>query len=127
MSTNVNIHRLLSTTDGTVWAEEFTDRFSSCWKQDENLTDEERSGDLEGLMQGWFANAIETAKTHTRPKLIFSVEELEALPEGSAVLDVDKDVSTKHNGKWHGYEMAPLETPKFAKCGPFTVLYEARR
>lgn len=60
----------------------------------------------------------------SQPRTITTTAELDALPEGAAVLDADRVVSTKHNGMWHGYEMNPLDSRKFAKCGPFTVLYE---
>lgn len=71
---------------------------------------------------GEIADAI-LAAGYRKPRTIATTEELDALPEGSSVLDVDADVSTKHAGKWHGYEMAPLDSRKFSKCGPFTVLY----
>jgi hypothetical protein len=64
------------------------------------------------------------AAGYRKPRTITTAEELDALPVGSAVLDADCDVSTKHAERWHGYEMAPLDSRKFSKCGPFTVLYE---
>lgn len=76
-----------------------------------------------GAVTKWaIADAI-LAAGYSKPRTITTAEELDALPEGSAVLDADHDVSTKHDGRWHGYEMFPLLAPKFAKCGPFTVLY----
>ncbi|WNT44956.1 hypothetical protein SEA_ABBYDAISY_62 [Arthrobacter phage AbbyDaisy] len=60
----------------------------------------------------------------SKPRTITTVKELDALADGSAVLDADSDISTKHGGRWHGYEMAPLDSRKFSKCGPFTVLHE---
>ena len=48
---HVDRHRLYATTDASVWAEEF---YKVCPEVDE------------GLMIGWFANAIETAKAHER-------------------------------------------------------------
>jgi len=71
------------------------------------------------------ADAI-LAAGYSMPRTITSQEELDALEDGSAVLDADADVSTKHAGKWHGYEMAPLDSRKFSKCGPFTILYEPK-
>jgi hypothetical protein len=61
---------------------------------------------------------------YRKSRTITTAEELDALPEGSAVLDADRDVSTKHADKWHGYEMNPLDSRKFSKCGPFAVLHE---
>lgn len=53
---NKMLERLYSTTDAQVWAEEFMKVVKSGAVVDE------------GLMIGWFANAIETAKelTHAR-------------------------------------------------------------
>lgn len=64
------------------------------------------------------------AAGYRKPRTITTAEELDALPEGSAVLDNDHDVSTKHDGRWHGYEMNPLGSAKYAKYGPFAVLHE---
>jgi hypothetical protein len=51
----VNQERLLSTTDASVWAEEFMAEFG------------DRKQDIdEGLMIGWFANAIETGRSQGR-------------------------------------------------------------
>lgn len=47
--------RLYATTDASVWAEEFCKEFSI-------FTEEGVVEDKIGLMIGWFANAIETAK-----------------------------------------------------------------
>jgi hypothetical protein len=57
-------------------------------------------------------------------RTITTVEELEALPDGSAVLDRYGDVSTKHAHWWHGYETSPLLSSKVAKFGPLTVIHE---
>lgn len=64
------------------------------------------------------------AKGYTKPRKVETFDELEALADGTAVLDYEHDVSTKHNGKWHGYEMNPLDSRKFKNYGPFTVLWE---
>jgi hypothetical protein len=66
------------------------------------------------------------AAGYSKPRTITTAEELDALPDGSAVLDDDGDASTKHNGMWHGYEMSPLASRWLATCGPFTVLYETK-
>ncbi|WMI32997.1 hypothetical protein SEA_PEGGYLEG03_56 [Arthrobacter phage PeggyLeg03] len=64
------------------------------------------------------------AAGYRKQRTISTVEELDALADGTAVLDADADVSTKHGGRWHGYEMSPLDSRKFSKCGPFAVLHE---
>ena len=50
------VHKLHSTTDAKVWAEEFCKLFTVIDKN--NLT----MDDQEGLMIGWFANAIEIGR-----------------------------------------------------------------
>ena len=61
---------------------------------------------------------------YRKPRTITTAEELDALADGTAVLDYEHDVSTKHDGKWHGYEMNPLDSRKFKAYGPFTILWE---
>ena len=57
---------LLQTTDGSVWAAEFMKRFG----QSKNQIDEE-------LMISWFANAIETGRSHPHPTMIIRDTEWE--------------------------------------------------
>lgn len=64
------------------------------------------------------------AAGYRRPRTITTVEELEALPDLSVILDVDRDVSQLRGRSWCGYEMADLTHPMMAKCLPATVLYE---
>jgi len=64
------------------------------------------------------------AAGYSKPRTITTAEELDALPDGSAILDRHGDVSTKHAHWWHGYETAPLLSRKVAKYGPLTVIHE---
>jgi hypothetical protein len=52
-----------------------------------------------------------------------TVAELDALPELSVVMDRGHDVSQKREGRWCGYESAPLTSTKLAKYGRLYILY----
>lgn len=56
-------------------------------------------------------------------QIINTVEELDALPDGSAILDGSGDVGQKLSGLWHFPETAPIKSSKVAKYGAATVLY----
>jgi len=64
------------------------------------------------------------AAGYRRPRTVTTVEELDKLADGSAVVDRYGDVSTKHAHWWHGYETSPLLPSKVVKFGPLTVIYE---
>ena len=64
------------------------------------------------------------AAGYRKPRTITTAEELDALPDGSAVVDKEGDVLTKHAHWWHSYETAPLMSRKVAKYGPLTVIHE---
>jgi len=66
------VQRLHSTTDAQVWAQEFMHNIKAHkdWSPEfEKVVDE-------GFMISWFANAIETGKTHARSSSGCKVEEL---------------------------------------------------
>lgn len=63
------------------------------------------------LAAGW-------SKTRT----VDSIEELEALPDLSVVIDKHDDVSQKRGGRWCGYETADLTSKQLAKYKPIRVL-----
>lgn len=64
------------------------------------------------------------AAGYRKPRTITAVGELDALPDGSAVLDRHGDVSTKHAHWWHTYETSPMMSQRLAKYGPLTVIHE---
>ena len=71
------------------------------------------------------AHTIRDLRAKLEPRTITTADELDALPEGSAVLDKEGDVSQRRYGQWCGYEMAPISSSKLAKiAGPFTVLHD---
>lgn len=53
-----------------------------------------------------------------------TVAELDALSEGTRVVDAYGDVSEKRNGLWHSRETAPLGSSKLSKYGPVRLLSE---
>lgn len=61
--------RLYAATDAKVWAEEFCSLFAIARRVNPYRVGSQ-IGD-EGLMTGWFANAMETAKTHSNPPSFF--------------------------------------------------------
>lgn len=104
--------------------DEIHSRLLSDAKQHSTYANDEESA-LYGYSEG-AEHALDTVRLlgYTKPRTVETFDELEALADGSAVLDSDHDVSTKHDGKWHGYEMNPLDSRKFKNYGPFTVLWE---
>ncbi len=49
-------------------------------------------------------------------------EVLDALPEGTEIVDHFNDKGIKRDGLWHFPETAPLHSAKVAKYGPIRVL-----
>jgi hypothetical protein len=64
----------------------------------------------------------------TTPRTITTAEELDALPDGSVVLDRQHDVAEKHSGRllYRETRNMPLEYLAKHYC-PFTVLHEGAR
>lgn len=56
-------------------------------------------------------------------QILNTAEGLDALPDGSAILDGSGDVGQKLSGWWHFPETAPMGSSKVAKYGPATVLH----
>lgn len=47
---------------------------------------------------------------------------MDRLPAGAHVIDANSDISTKReDGRWEGFEMAPLSTAKLHKYGPIRL------
>ncbi|MFE7799048.1 hypothetical protein [Nocardia sp. NPDC057440] len=44
-----------------------------------------------------------------------TAEQLDALPEGTTIIDRYGDISTKRDGWWRSYETAPMWSAKVAK------------
>ena len=63
------------------------------------------------------------AAGYRKARTITTTEGLDALPNGSAVLDGSGDVGQKLSGLWHFPETAPIKSSKVAKYGAATVLY----
>lgn len=60
-----------------------------------------------------------------KPRIITTAEELDALPEGSLVLDRSRDVAEKHFGRLLYRETQNMPLEYLAEhYAPFTVLYE---
>ena len=58
------------------------------------------------------------------PKVLVStVEELDALPNLSVIIDSYQDVSQKRCGEWCSYETAEMTSKHLLKYAPLTVLY----
>lgn len=49
---------------------------------------------------------------------ILTAGQLDALPEGTQIIDRYNDISTKRDGLWHSYETAPMWSAKVAKWQP---------
>ena len=82
----------------------------------------ERSGGYQYAF--WIADGL-IAAGWTKPRIITTAEELDALPQWSAILDGVGDVAQKLNGRWHFPETAPMGASKVLKYGAsVTVLYE---
>ena len=63
-----------------------------------------------------------------KPRIITTAEELDALPEGSVVLDRQHDVAEKHSGRLLYRETRNMPLEYLAEhYGPFTVLHEGVR
>lgn len=52
---------------------------------------------------------------------------LDRLPEYSAVIDSELDISQKRGGRWCGYEQGPLTSSKLLKFGTVQVIYLASK
>lgn len=74
-------------------------------------------------MEAIQADAI-LAAGYRKPRTITTVEELRALPDGSAILDSSGDVGQKLSEWWYFPETAPMGSSKVAKYGPVTALHE---
>jgi hypothetical protein len=55
-----------------------------------------------------------------------NAEELDALPDGSRIIDRYGDVSTKRDGLWHSFETAPMWSAKVAKWAPRLLAEEVQ-
>jgi hypothetical protein len=55
-----------------------------------------------------------------------TAEQLDALPEGTQVIDRYGDVLTKRGDLWHSYETAPMLSRKVAKWQPRLVSLEVQ-
>ena len=74
MRMSVNQEKLYATTDAAVWAAEFMAEFG------------DRKDDIdEGLMIGWFANAIETAERINGERTRRELEFLTTLADGGGI------------------------------------------
>jgi hypothetical protein len=51
-----------------------------------------------------------------------TVEDIEALPEGSVVVDRHDDVWQRRGGLWCSHETAAVDDRRLAKWAPLTVL-----
>ena len=64
------------------------------------------------------------AAGYRKPRTITTREELEALPQGSIVLDATGDVTRLRGGSWYTYETEPMTHTRMSRYLPATVLYE---
>ena len=64
------------------------------------------------------------AAGYRKPRTITTAEELDALPQWSAILDGQGDVAQKLNGRWHFPETAAEGASKVIKYGPVTLIHE---
>jgi len=69
------------------------------------------------------AAAVE-AMGYRKPRTITTREELEALPQGSIVLDATGDVTRLRGGSWYTYETEPMTHTRMSRYLPATVLHE---
>lgn len=60
---------------------------------------------------------------HVVPRVVRTVEELDALPVGSVILDRDGDVWKERGGRWCGYGTATCSSARVQHWAPFTVLF----
>jgi len=63
------------------------------------------------------------AAGYSKPRTITTREEVEALPDGSVILDSAGDVANLRDGFWFSYETSPMTHHRMAKYTPATVLY----
>jgi hypothetical protein len=61
---------------------------------------------------------------YRKPRTITTAEELDALPNGSVLIDSAGDVAQLRGGLWCGYETSPMSPSRQAKYIPATVLHE---
>ena len=83
---------------------------------------------LHGYSEG-VEHALDTvwAKGYRKPRAITTAEELDALPDGSAILDGSGDVAQKLSGWWHFPEtspMGPSKVLKYSSTVTVTVIHE---
>jgi len=64
------------------------------------------------------------AAGYRKPRTITTREEVEALPDGSVLLDSAGDVAHLRDGFWFSYETSPMTHHRMAKYTPATVLHE---
>lgn len=64
------------------------------------------------------------AAGYRKPRTITTSEELDTLPQWSAILDGQGDVAQKLNGRWHFPETAAEGASKVIKHGPVTLIHE---
>jgi len=69
------------------------------------------------------ADAI-LAAGYSKPRTITTLEEVEALTDGSVLIDSHGDVANLRDDFWFSYETAPMTHHRMAKYLPATVLYE---
>jgi len=69
------------------------------------------------------ADAI-LAAGYSKPRTITTREEVEALADGSVLIDSHGDVANLRDDFWFSYETAPMTHHRMAKYLPATVLYE---
>lgn len=67
---------------------------------------------------GKLAYCLTCGRTNAVSEFLTTAE-LDVLPEGTAVIDRDRDILTKRpDGLWGSYEMAPMSSVKVAKWRP---------
>lgn len=61
---------------------------------------------------------------YSKPRIVTTVEELDALPDHSVISDNDDDIWQKRGGEWCSYETSRCTSPRLLKYHPLTVLHE---
>ena len=63
---------------------------------------------------------------YSKPRTVMTRYEVEALPDGSVLLDSAGDVAHLRDGFWFSYETSPMTHHRMAKYTPATVLHEPK-
>lgn len=83
-----------------------------------------RKGDDPSAVLAVFEGTLRAALTSRRAEeTVSTVEELDALPQGTVIIDRDEDVWQYGDGVWRSHAQAPFRSERVWRYGPLRVLF----